>query len=491
MNIASMLIVIPYITSNKEIYGIYSICISTAMFLQYADLGFVSAGIKYAGELFARGDHEYEIRLYGFSSFILLIFITFIAAIFIYFSYFPSVLISGIEDSPYHAIASQLLFIQAIFSFSIILQRFITGICQVRIEQYIFQRINIVGSIIKIVFISYFFGKDGYNIVGYFLFLKIIETTALLVGLTVVKYRYSISILGYLRSIKFDKEIYRKTSELAFTSLFVTLVWILYYELDVIAVGKIFGASAAAVFALAFTFMKFLRSLSGVIFSPFQNRYNHFLGVNDLEGLKSILEKVIRFSMPLFIMPILSIIVLSEKIIFTWAGSDYSDSVLILILLAINFMYSFIVIPGSNILRALVRLREMYVVNITMTAVFWLGIYFTNQFIGVYSFPLFKLIAGSIAMIFYLHFILSFLDMTLIKFFRTTVLNLLFPILVQVLFLILAIEYLPQTKGKINLLLVVGVGGIATIIGFLSLYFSSRYYKSNINYYYVKMFARS
>ena len=59
---ATMFIVVPIITENKILYGVYSICISTSIFLSYADLGFVSAGIKYAGECFAKKDYKNEIR---------------------------------------------------------------------------------------------------------------------------------------------------------------------------------------------------------------------------------------------------------------------------------------------------------------------------------------------------------------------------------------------------------------------------------------------
>jgi len=62
LNMASIFIVVPMITENKVVYGVYAVCISTAMFLSYADLGFVSAGIKYAGEAYARGEHKDELK---------------------------------------------------------------------------------------------------------------------------------------------------------------------------------------------------------------------------------------------------------------------------------------------------------------------------------------------------------------------------------------------------------------------------------------------
>lgn len=487
LNLASMFIVIPMITDNKVVFGVYSVCIATAMFLSYADLGFVSAGIKYAGESYAKGEQENELKFYGFSGFILFIFVALIAAVYLLFSYNPSLLIQDIENSAYFPIASRLLFIQAIFSFNTVLQRFVTGVFQVRIEQYVYQRINVVGSLIKIASVFYFFGSGKYDIVGYFLFIKTIELLTLFVGVWIIKAKYKLSIIKYLKAFKFDKHVYHKTKGLAFSSLFITFMWILYYELDLIVIGKLLGVSAVAVFALAFTFMKFLRSLSSTILSPFQNRYNHFVGLNDMDGLKALLNKVILFSMPIFVLIIMSIIFLSKHIVLTWAGNEYMQSGIILSLLAINFMYSFIVIPGANMLVALVRIKEMYWINFIVVVVFWSGVFLSKDYLGVNSFAIFKLISGTLAVLFYLKFLLGFLNKTLFDFLKQTIFRLIIPVIIQVLFLLLIIGYLPDIKGKLNLLIVIGTGGIGTLLGFITLYLTSTYYKNNFNHYLSKI----
>ena len=108
MNLASMFIVIPMITDNKIVYGVYSVCISTAMFLSYADLGFMTAAYKYAGESYAKGKKNDELKLLGFSGFILFVFVALIAAIYLLLSYNPSLLINDIQKSAYLSIASSL-----------------------------------------------------------------------------------------------------------------------------------------------------------------------------------------------------------------------------------------------------------------------------------------------------------------------------------------------------------------------------------------------
>ena len=46
----SFIIVIPFISENKEIFGIYSVCVSISIFLSYADLGFVKTAQKYGDQ---------------------------------------------------------------------------------------------------------------------------------------------------------------------------------------------------------------------------------------------------------------------------------------------------------------------------------------------------------------------------------------------------------------------------------------------------------
>ena len=73
INLSSLIIVIPYLTSNPQVYGIYSLCVSLLIFLSYADLGFMSAGYKYASEYYAQNNQKEELEVVGFVSFILLV----------------------------------------------------------------------------------------------------------------------------------------------------------------------------------------------------------------------------------------------------------------------------------------------------------------------------------------------------------------------------------------------------------------------------------
>ena len=62
LNMLSIFIV-AQITSRPVIYGIYMLCVSTAIFLSYADIGFIGAGFKYAAEYYAKNDLKNEIKI--------------------------------------------------------------------------------------------------------------------------------------------------------------------------------------------------------------------------------------------------------------------------------------------------------------------------------------------------------------------------------------------------------------------------------------------
>ena len=67
-SILSYTIVIPKLSSNIGAYGIYTVVVSLLMLIQYADLGFLGAGQKYAAESYSRDDRDEEIKILSFGS---------------------------------------------------------------------------------------------------------------------------------------------------------------------------------------------------------------------------------------------------------------------------------------------------------------------------------------------------------------------------------------------------------------------------------------
>lgn len=476
LNLLSMFIVIPRLADNPSIYGIYVVCISANIFLTYADIGFAGAGYKYASECLAQKNLEEEIKIVGFIGFILIIFVIIFALTVSGIALNPSILISNIHNPTEINIASKLLFILALFSPVIIFQRILDIIYGIRLEQFILQRIMIAASLLKILSIYYFFKDQQYDIVGYFLFCQMVYLLALFYCLLIVKIRYKYNFIVFFKSIKLSKHVFNKTKNLAFGSLFSTIMFVLYYELDSFAIAKFMGLENVAIYAVGFTILSFLRGLLEVLYAPFLARFNHFIGLHDIDGLRDLYKTIIPLTLPFVIFPIVSLALLMEPLVHSWVGNYYEKSVLIAQLLIMGFIYGFFTYPASFLIIAQEKIKIVYLTSAILPIVYWTGIVLTIPYIGLTSFALFKFIAMSISSLVYLFITLKFLDISAGGFVR----KILGPIAIPLCFLILSLSYLnqfmPIEKNAHNLFIVIATGGLASSIALVLYYlFSSQF----------------
>lgn len=472
-NFLSLFIVLPYLTSQPAIYGIYSVCISVTVFLSYADLGFLGAGQKYAAEYFARGEINEEIRTIGFVSFVLLVFLVFLSLIFVFLSFHPDLLIKNLMPGRELLIASSLLLILALFTPVTLLQRLLQMIFGIRLEDYIVQRSNIIASLLKILSILWFFRDGQYNIVGYFLFVQIVNLLAAIVTLIIARRRFNYDFRLLIISMRFTKTVFSRTKNLAFTSLFLTISWILYYELDPLVIGKFIGAKQVAIYAIGFTLLSFFRTIFGILFSPFSNRFNHFIGVNDLNGLKLFILHVITIVAPLVIIPVLAVTLLARPLILSWVGVNYFDSIEISKFLILVNLFSFISYPTSMLLMAQERIKEMYIVNAIIPFIYWSGIILSYTYLGLKSFGVFKFISFFISAIVYSRIMFKFLDISMKKSLQEIFRPLFVPIAFLIIVSLFVVDLLPQDKSKWNLLIVASSIVLLMLTSLIIQYFTS------------------
>jgi O-antigen/teichoic acid export membrane protein len=481
LNFLSMFIVIPYLSSQPTIYGIYSVCISFSIFLAYADLGFMGAGQKYAAESFARGDKDQEIKIIGFTNFILLIFLGLFSIGFFILSQRPEILVRGINTADQYNIASSLLLILAIFTPTTLLQRLLQMIFGIRMEDFIVQRTNIIGNVLKILSVLWYFRNGSYDIVGYFLFMQIVNFSSALITLYIAKTRYNYNFKLLFSSICFNKSVFDKTKGLAFASLFITISWILYYELDSIAIGKFLGANQVAVYAIGLTVLSFFRSILGILFSPFNVRFNHFTGSGDEITLKSFYLQIVTILAPIVVFPIVAVAILARAIVVTWVGLEYSSSISIIQFLVFCNVLAFITYPTNSVLIAQERQKALYFVNTLLPFVFWAGILFTINTLGIKSFALFKFITFLVSGVVLFRLMIDYLGLTILEALKRIFYPMLFPLifLIGVAFSIL--NFLPNEKSKANLLTVAFLTGVIILCSFIIQYFVSENWRNQIS----------
>lgn len=473
LNFTSMFVVIPYLSSDPTVYGIYSVCISFSIFLAYADLGFIGAGQKYAAEYFAKGDKEEELKVIGFTNFILLIFLILFSGCFFILSQQPELLVKGIETNYQHYIATYLLMILAVFTPTTLLNRLLQMIFGIRMEDFIIQRTNIIGNVFKILSVIWFFREGIHDIVGYFLFSQVINFITALITLVIARKRYNYNFRALFHSICYNKEIFNKTKKLAFTSLFITLSWIIYYELDSVAIGKLLGASQVAIYAIGLTVISFFRSILGILFSPFSVRFNHFIGSEDETGLKSFYLQIVSILAPVVVFPIVSIAILARPIVLSWVGFKYSDSIFLIQYLVFCNVLAFVTYPTNFMLIAKERQKELYFINSLLPFVYWIGITFTINEWGIKSFSVFKFVAFMFSAIVLYKLMISYLNLKFLESIKRIFLPMFFPLLFLIISSFLIKCYLPQEKSKINFLIVAMSVGCLILCSFLIQYFTS------------------
>lgn len=453
LGFASLFVVIPYLSDNKEIYGIYSICISVTVFFSYADLGFLSAGAKYAAECYTKGQVEDELKFLGFSHFVLFVCMLLFTILFVVIGIHPEWMVKGLDDLEKYKTAQKLFFILAIFAPTTVLQRLPQMILSIRVKQYLYQQIQIVGNIIKIASVFYFFTDGRYNIVGYFLTLQLVTLICSLLACLQIKRMFNYDFKRLWKYFRFSKEVLKNTYILALSSLVVTVCWVLYYELDSLTIGKLLGVQEVAVYAVGFTILNFFRSLLGILYSPFNTRFNHFCGQGNIQELKHFYQNIMMMTFPIVVFPITILTYVASPLVLSWVGVDYEQSVVVSQWLIMCNIFAFIAYPAGMLLYALENIKAMYVVNMVSVVIFWGGIVLTLHNWGTSAFAIFKFVTFVLTGVIYLKISLDFLQISLIQFIRQIIIPYLPSLALLGVLLFFSRSFFVSEKGYVPLLL--------------------------------------
>jgi O-antigen/teichoic acid export membrane protein len=479
LNFLALFVVIPNLSSRPAIYGIYSVCIGFAIFFSYADIGFVSAGIKYASEAYARNDRMEEQRIIGFSSFLLTAILLLIFFFFIYCSFNPSFIIKGIVSDEEQKIASYLLLVLACSIPVYIIQRVVQMIFLVRVQEYIVQRINIVGSLIRIASVFVFFA-DSYNIVEYYIFTQVVLLAVSFVSCFIAHKIYDYNFGKLLSYFRFNGVVFDKMKKLAFGSLFTTIMWIIYYELDSLVIGKFFGAEKLAVYAIGLNLLSFCRGILGTAYGPFMARFNHFIGTNNQEGLRTFVIYLMKIFSPFIFLSLICLSFMIDPFILSWVGVNYKSSIPIARWLLLCNLFAFISYPGATLLSALERLKEIYIISLLSPLVYWGGILLFYPRYGLTVFAVFKCIAFFIPALFYINFSIKYLNISFLSFVRQIFTPLIVPSGVLLTLSFIIKPYLPIEKSVQNLFITLMAIVLIILSGIMAQLFFSKELREKI-----------
>lgn len=447
LGLMSLFVVMPYLTSNKELYGIYSICLSLTIFYSYADLGFISSGQKYAAEAHIRGEKQSVVEIIGFSGFILFVLLSVIGLVVLFFAFDPGLLIKGISPSN-KSVASKLLTILALSSIIFCGQRINQMIYSVRLTDYVSYFFAICGNIVKILSVFYFFRNDKYHIVGYYFFFQIVNLFFLILSLTYANYKYKINFIDILKNMKFRRDTYNLLSSLAYAGFFVTICWIFYYELDSIFISKVWGASSAAIYAVAFSILSMFRTLFGSLYSPFNSRFNYFTGLGEKKGLDDFMKYIIEFYIPFTIVPIIAVLIMAKPFIISWVGDSYIDSVRLVQFFMLGILFTFISTPAGQYIVSLQKTKVLYINSIVILMIYWIGILLFMDTLGLMILSIMKAIALLVSSVYITIIVFNLMKESLVNYLLTLLKTYTIPTLLSILLFYNVRSYLLYCHSK-------------------------------------------
>ncbi len=389
----SLLIVVPQLSLNKELYGIYTFCLSFNLYLSYADIGFLSAGQKFAAEEYAKGNVDSEIAYLGFTGFILLCMIIPFSILMVFLSFYPDVMVSNLSLRNSEIVAKMFLIIGVVSPIQIILQRLTQSILIIRIKDYISLRIDIISNVLKILSVYYFFTETRYLIVEYFLFVNILTILSSIFIMIHIRNSEKYNFCKLLRAIRFDMKCYSQVSKLAFSTLLLTLGWILYFELDLLFIGKLFGPQEVAVYAISFTLLNFIRNLWNIIYGPFSQRFNHYVGLSSFSNLRDLTFKLMNYTFPICVLSVLILFISAKYLIISWVGLNYNESILIFQILLIGTLFNFVLQPASYYFISTTNYRFINLNAIVLPVIFLLSLFILVPNFGIKGFAIAKVLA--------------------------------------------------------------------------------------------------
>jgi len=449
---ATMFVVTPYLASNQNYFGIYTFVVSLNLFLAYADFGFLNAGAKFASEAFAKDDRRGEIKMLGFVFFILISVFLIFGLVSTFFYINPHFLLKGLNSDTDIRLAKDLFLVFIVSLPVLAAQRAIQMIFNIRLNDYIFQRVYSLLNLLKIVSVFLFFQNGEYHIVLYYAFTQLISLISVVIGCVLAKKQFNYDFLELVRALKFEKEIYHKTKGLAYNSLYVTVSWILYYELDSLLIGKFVGLKEVAVFNICISVMTLARSLYSILYNPFSAKFNHYIGRNQYQSLSDAFEKILIIGLPFSVIPTAILIFTMKNFILVWVGVDYSNAIPIIAVMFASYFFTFVSNPTSIAMVALQKIKKLYVISTIIPIIYWIGILLTFNNFGLLSFGIFKFVAFFISACFYIVFAKDMFDINWRLFLTKNVLPAFMVILVCYYINTILEVFLPVVKGKVEFL---------------------------------------
>ena len=352
--------VVPLLASDTAAYGIYALIMSLVFLLTYGDLGFLSAAQKYCAEEVGRSRLDIEVAYVGFIvAFLLLLAGGFCALMLVLYAN-PTFFLPDLDEDHAH-LASNLFFILAtLMPIQVVLQRTSILILASRLKEYLAIRIDIIANLLKVLCAPIFMTESGFLLDDY-LFFSIFLSIIAAIGAFLIVARQTDFLLNRLTSeIYFSRAVYDKFKGLAYSSLALTVLFVGYYELDLLIAAQFFSIYEIAAYSLAFVLMNFVRNLGGIIYAPLMAYLNRHWGRGEHELVYQKFRLFVLATVPLFIAVSTVLIIGADNLIYQWMGDNLPLTILLFKILLFGSFFSGLVNAVPLLATTMERKHVLY-----------------------------------------------------------------------------------------------------------------------------------
>jgi len=396
----SMLIVLPLLSNDVSKYAIYAISSSLCIFLTYGDFGFIAACQKYCAEAVGRNSVVEESEYLGFTLSLLIAVFSIFSLMMALLALNPAIIIPELDQENSNFASKIFLATGLLMPIQVICQRLIYLILSTRLKDYLFSRIDMLVNLSKIAIVPLFMRETNFLLLEYFVVTILLSVASCLVGFFIIRNSKIFPLMNILKNLRFSRKVFDKTKYLAFSMMISTILWVMYYEIDLIIVAQFFSIKDVAYYALAFTFMNFLRSLWVMGFAPFLPLMNVHFGSGNISEAKNLSSSLIMFTTPLFIIVALLIGKHMDQIIIYWLGNDFIQSAEIVGSLICGIVLVGFTNVAAHFMMTFKLYRKIVIFGIVPLVVFYIGfgalMYFSPE-AGILNLAYAKAFAGLVA----------------------------------------------------------------------------------------------
>lgn len=346
-------------------YGIYSVAASVVAYLTVLDLGFGNAIVRYTAKYKAEGKTEEQYKMFGMF-FVLYCVIGLVALVVGGVVCFNAENIFASAMTELELYRMKLVLLLMVFNVAITFPLSIFGSIITAYEQFVFKKVlnifRIVLNTTTMIVLLYL----GYRAVAMVVVTTLFNILTLGSDFWFCRYRLKIKL-------KFGKFQWGFLKEIAIYSFWIFMNAIMdrfYWSSGQFVLGVVTGTAAVAVFAVAVQLLQMFKCFSIAISSLLLPKVTAMV-VKDSSGkdVSNLFIRVGRIQYSVMMLILSGFFLFGRSFVRLWAGDDYDEAYIIVMIIFIPFFVDLIQNTGIVILQARNQMRFRSILCLSVSVV--------------------------------------------------------------------------------------------------------------------------